>query len=203
MNVPFGRTALLAMLLAFANACSRDQGNGGQADDRSKLACVVTTDFYIVHFTAYQEPADADRNDRLKAFSPYCQDLPRTGKSYLTVDMLDADVKDTPISVRVVAIVEDKSAREIAVLPAKTYKTGIVEVVADLAEAGEYLLELKVGSGASDDESLRIPLRVALHPPLRERAALLVLGLGVFVGIVALIALGGHLWRKHHVQANA
>jgi hypothetical protein len=165
----------------------------GQSEDRTKLACVVSAGRYSVHFSAYQEPTAEELKDRKKAYSPHCQDLPRTGKAYLTVDMLDADVKSTPIGVKVMTKGEG-GGRNITTVPAAVYKNGIIEVVSDLPEPGEYTVELGVEHTGAKADTVRIPLRVALQPKLSDRVPQIAVAVG---GLVAMmVALFAFLKRK-------
>jgi hypothetical protein len=203
MKISIRVFALLAGLLLMA-ACQKNGNNGGQSLDTTKLACVVATDFYMVHFTAYQEPTDEEQQDRKKAFSPYCQDLPRVGKSYLTVDMLDADVKSMPISAKVFA--KQDPQKPLVTVPPRAYATGIVELVANLREPGEYTIERGIGRTVAEEDTIRIPLRVALHPPLfaqiTARLPQIAVGLGTLLGVCVLAFVARRYWREQRVQAK-
>ncbi len=129
--------------------------------------CLVGTDFYIVHFNAFQPPAEIPTGAREKrqALQRFCQRLPRTGTTYFGIDFIDRDVRSLPISLSVVEErEEDGSAmKTLKTVPSQLYPHGVAELKVDFDHPGRYALIIQFGeeTGLSDDR-LRIPLTVGL-----------------------------------------
>ncbi len=173
MKIVF-RTALIVLLVVLCASCGRKaaeyttQPEGLDGGSPGKLTCVTMTDFYIAHLTAYQDNPAAAPGER---FKPLCQDLPATGKTFLTVDMIDRDVRQTPIAVKLVeeevsdpdqANAAPPVLRTLLDIAPKLYKQGVVEAQADFNRPGHYALLVMVGDQAAAEDIIRIPLRVAL-----------------------------------------
>lgn len=165
--------------VAFVSGCRDPSGIGGQGEDIKQLTCMVTNDFYAVRFTAYQEPASRAYQDNA-AFTPYCQELPASGRTYITVDLLDQDLRTTAVAVRIAEETAD-GPKTLAEVPAKTYPAGVVELSADLPRPGQYSVTLAVGRARAAENTIRIPLKVNVKSPLEAvipYAALVILGVG-------------------------
>lgn len=174
----------IAGLFSSTSAYAIDQD---YSDPLKSLECLITTDFYIVHLTAYQEPKETGEKSKRHKFLRFCQDLPDIGRSHLAIDLIDRDLRLMPVSLRVVE--EVKNAQEeitevavIAEVAAQVYKNGVAQVQVDFPKPGHYALKAKVGDDIFADE-IRIPLRVALGPAFDWP-----LYLGIL--IVALLAYG-------------
>ena len=141
-------------------------------DPKKDLKCLVMTDFYIAHFTAFQEPPDEkDRSDPMKAFKPYCQDLPYVGKAYMSVDLMDRDVRKIPVSLRVIEEERDSKTKEnrqirvISETPPKVNPNGVAEIQAVFDKPGDYAVLINIGEVMTEDDVLRVPLQVGLSKP--------------------------------------
>lgn len=154
---------------AFGAGAPRDTSNGRQMYQGASMNCLVANDFYAVHFTAMQE--GRYENERHE-FTKYCQEIPGTGKTYLSIDLLDRDVRNTPVALRVVE--EDlgeggqlpKEKSTLAEVPAKIYKNGTVETYANITQPGHYALIAVIGDGAvTEDDRLRVPFSVGIPSP--------------------------------------
>jgi hypothetical protein len=160
------------------------------SDPTKSLQCLITTDFYIVHLTSYQEPKK-DADSKRHKFKPFCQELPEHGLSYLAVDFIDRDLRKMPIEMSVVEEVENPEGGEptegaiIAQTPAQLYKTGVAQIQADFPKPGQYALIVTVGDDMFADK-IRIPLRVGIGS-LFTWASLLPF---LFLVVVALIGYG-------------
>jgi hypothetical protein len=167
--------ALLALLagcwIATAHAATtpRDPFNGRQSYSGSAMKCLIANDFYAVHFTAIQPGIQKGEKT---AFEKYCQQVPATGKLYLTIDMLDRDVRTTPIALRVVeeSLTDDgkvtETKRTLSETPGKIYKNGSADIAVDVTTAGHYALIVTVGDQViTEDDRLRIPFSVGLPAP--------------------------------------
>jgi hypothetical protein len=133
------------------------------------MSCLIANDFYAVHFSAMQEGRKPGESSD---FVKYCQEIPATGRIFLSVDLLDRDVRTTPISLRVVEEAISDEGRppevkaELAETPAKIYKNGTADTQVMIDRPGHYALIVTVGDGPlTEDDRLRIPFSVALPPP--------------------------------------
>jgi hypothetical protein len=162
--------AVLGLLCGDTLAASqRDPFNGRQTYSGSAMSCLIANDFYAVHFTALQEGRKAgEKTD----FAKYCQEIPATGRVYLSVDLLDRDVRSTPIALRVVeeSVFDDGRTPEIKTTlnetSPKIYKNGTADTQVAISQPGHYALLVTIGDGpVTEDDQLRIPFSVALPPP--------------------------------------
>ena len=160
--------------------------------NRPELDCIIANDFYAVHFSAYIQPEKGEAAKDKAAFVPFCQQIPRAGKMFFTADLIDRDIRTTPIGIRLVEVektgqpVPDdiREIRTIAEIPAKLYPRGAVEAQANIDKNGDYVLYLLIGDAIEEDDQFRVPLEVGVEPggsalPLTEVIALGVLLLGV------------------------
>jgi hypothetical protein len=148
----------------------RNPLNGRQSYSGSTMSCLIANDFYAVHFTALQQGRQKGENTD---FSKYCQEIPTLGKTFLTVDLLDRDVRTTPVALRVIeeTISDDgrppQEKSTLAEVPSRVYKSGSADTHVDITQPGHYALIVTVGEeGAiTEDDRLRIPFSVALAAP--------------------------------------
>jgi len=143
-----------------------------QYDPKKNLTCLITTDFYIVHLTTYQEPQKGDDSKRNK-FEPYCQELPGHGLTYLAIDFIDRDLRQMPVEMRVVEALpnpeiegEMKDGATIAHEPVKQYNTGVAQIQANFPKPGQYTLIVSVGDDMFADK-IRIPLWIGVSSPFK------------------------------------
>lgn len=168
-----------------------------QIEDINSVGCLITNDFYAVHFSAYLKSSVG--NDRDALLRPYCQDIPGVGKAFFAADLIDRDIRKTPIGVRVVEVQKTGSKpdeftelRTIAEFPAKLYPRGVVEAQADIDKNGDYVLVLIVGGedALAEEDKLKIPFTVGGNPfglSTIELSALAGSGLLLVVGVVFLV----------------
>jgi len=132
--------------------------------------CLVGTDFYIVHFNAFQPPSQIPSSRRAKrqALQRFCHRLPKTGTTYFGIDFIDQDVRSLPVSLEVVEEGElegdqPTTVRTLKTIPSKVYPHGVAALKVDLDHPGHYALLVHFGEekGLSDDQ-LRIPLTVGM-----------------------------------------
>jgi len=142
--------------------------NARQAYSGSNMTCLIGNDFYAVHFTAIQEGREKGETTN---FAKYCQEVPRVGKTYLSIDLLDRDVRKTPVTLRVIREEFNEEGgrppQELGVLtetPAKLYPNGTADIAVDIKQPGHYALIATIGNEAiSEDDRLRIPFTVAVE----------------------------------------
>lgn len=136
----------------------------------SSMECLVANDFYAVHFTALQPGKQSGEKTE---FVKYCREIPTTGMLYLTLDMLDRDVRSTPISLRVVEDVLDpatgkyKSGETLKEEPSKIYKGGTADTHIEISRPGHYAVIATFGQDeiAGEDDQLKIPFSVGTESP--------------------------------------
>ena len=212
------KQTLFAFLLALTllTGCDRDKlGTRPQIPDPMSQGCLITNDFYAVHFSAYIKTAAApkDARDREALLKPYCQELPVTGKVFFTADLIDRDIRQTPISIRVVELEltgsDDskpesfKEVRTITEVPAKVYGKGVVEAQADIAKEGYYALYLLIGGDAavSNEDKLRIAFHVGGDPDaLPKKTIMLIAGGATTLLLLIIVAVW---WWKKRSKSNA
>lgn len=155
----------IVILLGFQNIALAQATS--QSDPLKSLQCLITTDFYIVHLTAYLVPKEVSKSKKRKRFEPFCQVLPEHGKSFLAIDFIDRDLRKMPVGMKVVEEIEDPETGEmktgaiLAETPTQTYKNGVAQIQADFPKPGHYALIASVGDDMFADK-IRIPLRVGI-----------------------------------------
>ena len=160
----FNPLLLILLLLGAYNSATAQQAQS-QYDPTKSLECMITTDFYIVHLTSYQQPK-ADSKKR-HTFKPFCKELPEHGPSHLALDFIDRDLRKMPIGMEVIELLDNPDGAEmvdgksIALIKPQTYKTGVAQIQADFPAPGHYALIATVGDDMFADK-IRIPLRVGI-----------------------------------------
>jgi len=141
--------------------------------NRPDLDCIIANDFYAVHFSTYIQPAKGEQQaDAKAAFVPYCQKIPRSGKMFFTADLIDRDIRTTPIAIKLVEVEkigengpnEYREIRTVTDIPAKLYPRGAVEAQADIDKNGSYQLILLIGDAIEEDDKFKISLEVGVDP---------------------------------------
>jgi len=177
-----------------------------QFDYKETVGCLVTNDWYAIHFSAYIKP-DGDLENvsgkaRSKLLRSYCKEIPRSGSLYFTADLADDDARELPISVRLVKqelIGEDdkktENFRDIATIveaPAKLYPQGMVETQVDLSEEGYYALYLMIGEEGTitDENMLKIPMNIGVDPDVVSTWQRVFTVISILLGIVIPLGIG-------------
>ncbi len=164
-------SALISGLLTGCNT-SEKLGTPPQIADVNSVGCLIANDFYAVHFSAYLKPTE-NNNDREALLTPYCQELPSEGRVFFAADLIDRDIRQTPIGIRVIEIkktgnnlTDFKEIRELNKVEPKIYSKGVVEAQADLDKKGDYALILSIGGeeAVSDEDKLKITFHVGTSP---------------------------------------
>ncbi|KJV05403.1 hypothetical protein [Methylocucumis oryzae] len=163
-----------------------------QYSNRPDLDCIVANDFYAMHFSVYVQPKNADSAKDKNTFVPYCQEIPIEGQMFFSADLIDRDIRETPIKVRLVEVEYknengSESINEIRVLKEveqKLYTKGIVEAQADIDKKGSYILYLLIGEGIEEDDRFKIKLTVG-----DNSKQYLIISIGAAV-LVALVLIG-------------
>ncbi len=153
-----------AMLLPIFGA-SQALGHGGgdsMGDWDVADACTVQKGHYTVHFTSYQETVGVGMvplmhelgSEKLKEeFQSYCQGVPKTGKLSMAFDLYNEELRELPISLRIVEAEEEgrehtaglgNHDHTIVSLPPTVYRDGTVRVDTEIPKAGRYIAILKL-----------------------------------------------------------
>jgi hypothetical protein len=197
------RAFSVLVLLLCLSACDKlginlNKNTSSPLGNRPDLDCIIANDFYAVHFSAYIQPAKGETNpDPKAAFVPYCQKIPKPGKMFFTADLIDRDIRTTPIGIRVVEVEKTgqkapddiREIRTVAEIPSKLYPRGAVEAQAEIDKNGDYVLFLMIGEAMEDDDKFRVPLAVGVDPnalTVKEIAAIAG-GVLLLAGLIALI----------------
>ncbi|WKJ90095.1 hypothetical protein QZJ86_19110 [Methylomonas montana] len=175
--------------------------------NRPDLDCIIANDFYAVHFSAYLQPSKDDKNvDPKAAFVPFCQKIPRAGKMFFTADLIDRDIRTTPIGIRLVEVEKTgqkapddiREIRTVTEIPSKLYPKGAVEAQADVDKTGDYVLYLLIGEAMEEDDKFRVALEVGVEP---NGADLPLIAIGGVVALVLVVL--GFLIYLHKRKSKA
>lgn len=209
----FPLIAWLLSLLLLAGCNQNNLGTNPQIPDLNSVGCLITNDFYAVHMSVYVQPAQPGKDDRAALLKPYCQELPTTGKAFFAADLIDRDIRKTPIGIRIVELElvgsddtkpEDfKEVRTLTEVPAKLYTKGVVEAQADIAKNGYYALFLLIGGeeAISDEDKMRIAFHVGGDPDALPKKTLYLIAGGTAAGLLLVII--GVVWYVKRRKANA
>jgi hypothetical protein len=171
--------------------------NPSQVMTKATVGCLVATDFFAVYFSAYIKPegerAKMTAEDKKALFRSYCKDIPTTGTAFFTADLVGSELREMPISIRIVEqeltggdetkAENFKDIRTISEVPSKLYPRGVVEAQAKLDKNGYYAIYLMVGGEeASDEDRLRIPMHVGVDPDAKPIGTRIAMGVGVTLG---------------------
>jgi hypothetical protein len=159
-------------------------GSGGKMD---MYGCMQSNEYYIANFAAYHSDPQQPKNEKT-LLTALCQEIPSTGATQITVDLLDRDVRNKPVVVKVL----DAAGKVLAETSPTVAKQGVVTVNANFPVAGNY--ETVVFVDDSDmhvnqlTSALHIPLTVALVTAGSSASLLnilmIVLGIAVFAFVL-------------------
>ncbi|MEY2680589.1 MAG: hypothetical protein RL661_820 [Pseudomonadota bacterium] len=156
-------TSLNGPALAANNV--RNPGDMRSKYTGASMSCLVANDFYAMHFTSMQQGRN---KNEAHDFVKYCQEIPQIGMTFLTLDLLDRDVRNLPIAVRVVEEEFDQdgnptTSKTLKEVPAKIYKNGTLDTSVDISTPGHYALIAEIGDDMiTEDDRLRVPFSVAM-----------------------------------------
>lgn len=205
----FWALALLgAVLLSGCDKLGFGAKQSNALGNRPDLDCIIANDFYAVHFSAYLQPDQNGKTvDAKAAFVPFCQQIPRAGKMFFTADLIDRDIRSTPIGIRLVEVEKTgqkapddiREIRTVTEIPAKLYPKGAVEAQADVDKTGDYVLYLLIGDAIEEDDKFRVALQVGVAPD-GQQPHWLVIG-GVVAAIAAVAGFLVYLLRRKRKAA--
>lgn len=147
--------------------------------------CMQSNEYYIVNFAAYQyDPAQSAGTRSIP--TPECVELPKTGPTQVTVDLLDRDVRKKHVALKILR----DDGQLIAETPYLEAKQGVLSIPVDFRAPGKYEavlfvqdsdLKIKPELGA-----LHIGLSVAMLPdkpaPESGLAGFFVVLVGIIIG---------------------
>lgn len=169
---------LAVLLVASGVSQAWAHGGGGAGGITEGDLCSVEKGHQLVHFSAYQHvsagPAsqlarlkDADLKryvDALKEeFRSYCRDIPSTGKTTLTFDLISDTLRTIPMAVRVVEVTNDGESGTVLEIPQQVYPTGVVRAEAEFTKAGKYRAIVEVQEHHADRSPLVDPAEAVSH----------------------------------------
>ncbi len=204
---------LLSALLTACNSNPSDNNNPSQTMTKATVGCLVANDFYAVYFSAYIKPAGdltkTSAKDKKALFRSFCKDIPTTGTAFFTADLVGKELRETPISIRIVEqdfIGGDetkaenfKDLRTLAEIPAKLYPRGAVEAHAELDKNGYYAVYLMMGEEAlSEEDRLRIPLHIGVDPDARPIWMRMSIAIGIIFGFALISFVAFRFMRRRN-----
>ncbi len=196
--------SVLTLCLALT-ACDKlpDRSKPPQIQDLNSVGCLIANDFYAVHFSAYLKPTqniqEMKESEREALLQPYCQEIPKPGKLFFSADLIDRDVRQTPVGVKIVELEKTgsdptkiesyKEVKTIAEVAAQAYPRGVVEAQADLTKNGDYAMILIIGGeeALAEDDKLKVLFHVGSNPLALSPQMLIYLG----AGLIILLVVGG------------
>src|SRR5574337_879502 len=146
----------VVLLVSFGASQAWAHGGGSMGGITENDLCSSEKGQYLVHFSAYQhatagtasqlaqlkELKDADLKryvDAMKEeFRSYCRDIPRTGKTTLTFDLISDVLRRIPVAVRIVEASERSDSGTVLYIPQQVYPSGVVRAETEFAKAGKY-----------------------------------------------------------------
>ncbi len=170
-----------ALGLAPLSAAFADGGGGGAA----ATGCRIHVGAFTLMFSAYQPQLTAD--------TKYCTDIPGLGRTNMVVDYeakegstsigsqrkLDQKIKEMKVAVK---LVRESDGKVIVEEPPKKLRSGILETVANLEQAGEYKLNVKLidPEGKELEDHLELTVGIDSGAQLRTMIIALVVLFAVF-----------------------
>jgi len=194
------RPALSLSLLLIAGCGSPGYNdNPSQQITTGRVGCLASAEFFSVYFSTHLKPAGETPGSNITRtrFRPYCGDLPQPGEVFFTADIIDPEIRKTPIAIQVVAMdaMENPgNPRTLFDAPARTFEKGTLEATFAIDKPGPYAIHLirqDFNTGGERDR-LTIPLNIGLTADrgILQRFLspqfLLLVGLGV-VGLVVFL----------------
>jgi len=98
--------------------------------------CTRSVRASTVHYSTYQE-----RDGKMEQF---CQEVPHAGPALLVVDIVDKDLREQALGVRVEARDAQGMTKTLLEVPAQAYPHGVIEMETRLDQPGRYAVSLFV-----------------------------------------------------------
>lgn len=107
-----------SMVLLLVAALYPGAANAHEGADLEVDPCVRWVGESAVHFNAYQPQYE------LKA--QYCTDIPKTGETFLVVDLVDPALRNVPVGLRIVKGIDEAEAQTVADWRPSHHAAGVV-----------------------------------------------------------------------------
>lgn len=149
-----GLFAILAAAL-FALIPAPAAAHGGLSMDED--ACRLKIGMYFMHFTGYQP--------ELTGAQEFCEDIPKTGRIVVTMDMIDDALRAMPVSVRIIRDTGDESQLDpltVMYVAPRLYPNGSVSFEHMFGEPGKFIGLVTAGENA--EHTSRFPFSVGSSP---------------------------------------
>ena len=99
----------------------------------------------IVHFSAYQPQFDKSGH--------YCDEIPKTGKTIIVVDLFNRPLRKVPVSLTIVDASADEFKHVLMSVKPKVYAHGVIEALAIFSKPGLYRVIVTVADGTDEERS--------------------------------------------------
>ena len=128
----------------------------------------------LLHITLYQTQFDP--------VTEYCEEVPRTGKALLVVDVTPGELREVPLGLEVVSTNASGQSQTVVSVPPKIYERGVINTEVVFNARNEYLARVRVElEKGKDPHLLAFPIQVAAWYKAMMMPALIVAGLLVFI----------------------
>ncbi|MFH0351861.1 MAG: hypothetical protein ACHBMF_08055 [Chromatiales bacterium] len=175
-----GRIAVVAAFLLVSHTAV--------AQSETSEKCMRKIGAYALNFNAYQAATGSNR---------FCEDIPLTGPTVLTLDFVDAELRQMPAEARLLEVESwpaaldgssDGKALVLQRLPSKTYSSGLIEIDHTFKGPGYFVEVVSIEAPGGKKHLLRFPFQVAVGLDWS--------GLGLWAAISAVLVLiaGAAFW---------
>ncbi len=128
----------------------------------------------LLHITLYQTQFDP--------VTEYCEEVPRTGKALMVVDVTPGELREVPLGLEVVSTNASGQSQTVVSVPPKIYERGVINTEVVFNARNEYLARVRVElEKGKDPHLLAFPIQVAAWYKAMIMPALIVAGLLVFI----------------------
>ncbi|CAN5854662.1 MAG: hypothetical protein USCGTAYLOR_00685 [Chromatiales bacterium USCg_Taylor] len=148
-----GRIAAVAVFLLVNHTAA--------AQSETSEECMRKIGAYALNFNAYQAATGSNR---------FCDDIPLTGPTVLTLDFVDPELRQMPAEARLLEVESwpaaldgssDGKALVLQRLPSKTYSSGLIEIDHTFKAPGYYVEVVSIKAPNGKKHVLRFPFQVA------------------------------------------
>ncbi len=140
-------SGIVFTVLAASSAWAHGGGGMDMGESQGDL-CEISKGHHTVHFSAYQDLGATDEQiaqlQQKEEFQAFCDEVPKTGKTTLTFDLVSDGLRKIPVAVRVVESAEGSDSETILYIPQQVYPSGVVRAETDFPKAGRYAAILEV-----------------------------------------------------------
>jgi len=144
MNRPIAIPLYILVFLFISIAGAHAHGGKPIEED----TCTRRLDRSLIHFSLYQPQV----NDETE----YCSDIPATGSAFLVIDLVDFDLRTTPMSLQILETTDDSGEKVLLDLAPQVYPRGVIQTRPYFAKAGTYVAVVKRG----DDDHIHSQFQV-------------------------------------------